>query len=81
MTAPAGLCGSCGTPMQWSFIHGDLVVRCDTCIDFFAVDSGTEGAGVDHRERREAVMPDGRPIRCIERIVQDASFNADCEVL
>jgi len=80
MNAPAGLCGSCGMPMHWTFIHGELMVLCETCMDIFAVDGGTESAGVDHREGREAVMPDGRPIRSTERIVQDASFNADCEV-
>ena len=41
-------------------------------MDFFAVDSGTEDAEYGVREGREAVMPDGRPIRSIERIVQDA---------
>ena len=56
------------------------MVLCDTCTDFFAV-NGPEVAGGDYREGREAVMPDGRPIRSIERIVQDAQFIADCEVL
>ena len=68
-------------PMQWCFIHGEEHVKCDTCMDFFAVDSGIEVAGCGLREGREAVMPDGRPIRHIERIVQDAHSIADCEVL
>ncbi len=72
MSAPAGLCGSCGLPMQWCFIHGELAVRCSECIDFFPVDSGTEAAGYEVHEGREAVMPDGRPIRSIEEIVQNA---------
>ena len=55
------------------------MVLCETCMDFFAVD-GPEVAGGSHQEGREAVMPDGRPIRSIERIVQNAQFNADCEV-
>ena len=55
------------------------MVLCDTCTDFFAV-NGTDVAGHEVCEGREAVMPDGRPIRSIERIVQDASINADCEV-
>jgi len=58
--------------MEWCFIDGDLVVRCDTCWDMFAVDSGTGVAEYGVREGREAVMPDGRPIRSIEEIVQDA---------
>ena len=56
------------------------MVRCSECLDFFAVDSGMEVAGVNHHEGREAVMPDGRPVRSIEEIVQNASINADCEV-
>ncbi len=75
MSAPAGLCISCQRPMQWSVIRGELVVRCRECMDFFAVDSvlqGTEVAGYGVREGREAVMPDGRPIRSIEEIVQNA---------
>ena len=70
--------------MQWCFIHGEHMVRCDTCWDFFAVEM-EEVHGINiaeaNREGREAVMPDGRPIRSIERIVQDASSIADCEVL
>ena len=58
-------------------MHGELVVRCDTCHHFFEdfgveLGSGPEVAGDVLREGREAVMPDGRPIRSIERIVQDA---------
>ncbi len=80
MSAPAGMCVSCGMPMQWCFIHGEQMVRCDTCMDFFAVGGGMEVAGTEYREGREAVMPDGRPIRSIEEIVQNASIIADCEV-
>ena len=76
MSAPAGLCESCGMPMQWCFIHGELVVRCDGCIDLFPVDSsyGTEVAG-GNREGREAVMPDGRPVRSLSLIAKD---RAEC---
>ena len=49
MSAPAGLCGSCGMPMEWTFIEGELMVRCETCTDLFAVD-GMEVAGVKHQE-------------------------------
>ena len=76
VSAPAGLCGSCGMPMHWCFIGGEMMVMCDTCMDIFGMDT----AGVDVHEGREAVMPDGRPIRSIERIVQNASINTDCEV-
>ena len=65
--------------MQWCFIHGELHCRCDQCLDFFAVDSGMEYAGCEQSEGREAVMPDGRPIRTLEEIVHNATFNADCE--
>ena len=65
--------------MQWCFIHGELMARCRQCIDFFAVDSGTEDAGVSIVRGREAVMPDGRPIRSIEEIVQNARFHSYCE--
>ena len=63
---------SCGGAMQWCFIDGEQMVRCSQCIDFFAVDTGMEDAGSANREGREAVMPDGRPIRSIEEIVQNA---------
>ena len=65
MTAPGGLCESCGGPLNWTFIDGELYTSCPLCV-------GMDLAGVDVHEGREAVMPDGRPIRCIERIVQDA---------
>ncbi len=68
MSAPAGLCISCGRTMQWCFIHGELHVRCRVCMDLFAV--GTEVA-VDYREGREAVMPDLRPVRPISLIAMD----------
>ena len=59
--------------MQWCFIHGEQMVRCSHCLDFFAVDGvtlGTEVAG-GNREGREAVMPDGRPIRDLSLIAMD----------
>jgi len=59
--------------MQWCFIHGEQMVRCDLCLDFFAV-SGTEVADED-REGREAVMPDGRPVRSLSLIAKD---RAEC---
>ncbi len=76
MSAPAGLCGSCGMPMHWTFIAGELMVLCDTCMDMFGdVDlPGTEVAG-DTCERREAVMPDGRPVRRLSLIAKD---RAEC---
>ena len=51
MSAPAGLCESCGLAMQWTFSGGELWVRCPRCTDLF----GTDLAG-DYREGREAVM-------------------------
>ena len=54
MVAPSGLCVSCGRSMNWCFIHGELHVRCTQCLDFFAVDVGTEVAGYGVREGREA---------------------------
>ena len=58
--------------MQWSVIRGELVVRCKECMDFFAVESSTEVAGVT-REGREAVMPDGRPVRSIGHIAMEGA--------
>ena len=58
--------------MQWCFIHGEHMVRCSHCLDFFAVDTGTEDAGVT-REGREAVMPDGRPVRSISQIAMEGA--------
>jgi len=57
--------------MEWCFLEGELMVRCDTCTDFFAVDEkGTEVAyGVP--EGREAVMPDLRPCRSIDLILAE----------
>ena len=67
--------------MHWCFFGDDLMVVCERCMDFFAEsDHGPDVAGVNYHEGREAVMPDGRPIRSLERIVQDAQFIADCEV-
>ena len=72
MSAPAGLCESCGMAMKWCFIRGDLHARCSQCMDFFAVDSGLEVAeGI--REGREAVMPDGRPCRSISQVAKDVA--------
>ena len=70
MSGPAGLCISCNRPMQWCFILGELMVRCSECMDFFAVGGGPDLAG-DNREGREAVMPDGRPVRPLLRIARD----------
>ena len=77
MAAPAGLCGSCGMPLQWTGGPGlELYVRCRYCADLFEEISvpGTEGAGV-YREGREAVMPDGRPCRSVSLIAKD---RAEC---
>jgi len=68
MSAPAGLCLSCGKPMQWTMIDGELYVRCRICRDLF----GTDVAGPEAYEGREAVMPDGRPVRSIDQIVLSA---------
>ena len=62
--------------MQWCFILDELHVRCDSCMDFFAVDPGNDvGMEVadDYREGREAVMPDGRPVRSVSQIAMDGS--------
>ena len=74
MSAPGGLCGSCGLPMQWNFTAGELLVRCCRCLDFFDVDLGTVSAE-EFREGREAVMPDGRPVRGLSLIAKD---RAEC---
>ena len=65
MTAPGGLCESCGLPLRWCFLEGELYTVCDECY-------GMDLAGMDVHEGREAVMPDGRPVRSINLIVQDA---------
>ncbi len=54
--------------MHWTFLGGEMMVMCDTCTDLFSV--GTEVAG-GHREGREAVMPDGRPVRSLSQIARD----------
>jgi len=69
VTAPGGLCESCGQPLRWCFLGGLLHTVCDECY-------GLELAEGDHREGREAVMPDGRPVRGIELVVQDARLSA-----
>ena len=73
MSAPAGLCGSCGMPMHWTFIRGELHVMCDTCTDLFEVVEGMYGTEVagSYREGREAVMPDGRVVRGLSLIAMD----------
>ena len=70
MSAPGGLCGSCGSPLQWTGAHDGLLVRCRYCIDLFEFDPGPEYAD-EVREGREAVMPDGRPVRSISHIAKD----------
>ena len=50
------------------------MVRCSECMDFFAVGFGMEFAG-EYREGREAVMPDGRPVRGLSLIAKD---RAEC---
>jgi len=74
MSAPGGICVSCGGELQWCFVGEKMMVRCPRCPDLFGTDVAYEV-----REGREAVMPDGRPVRNIERIVQDAYSIADCE--
>ena len=76
MTAPAGLCESCGMPMQWTFMDTVLMVRCEYCFDFFGSDPGTEVAG-EYREGREAVMPDGRPIRSTVQIAANDAYREE----
>ena len=49
---------------------GSLMVRCPECMDLF----GTEVAH-EVGEGREAVMPDGRPIRSVALIAKD---RAEC---
>ena len=63
--------------MQWCFVGGELVVRCSECMDFFAVDEPFSGMEVadEVREGREAVMPDGRPVRDLSLIAKD---RAEC---
>ena len=51
MSAPAGLCGSCGLPMQWCFIGGGMFVRCKVCMDLFEEDG--EVARILQYEKRE----------------------------
>ncbi len=76
MAAPAGVCGSCGSPMQWSVepvSQGGILVRCQYCADLF--ESGMDIAlGV--REGHEAGLLDGRPIRSLLQIAKD---RAECE--
>ena len=76
MSAPAGLCGSCGSPLQWTGAHDGILVRCKYCADLFEFDPvpGTEVA-YEVREGREAVMPDGRPVRSLSLIAKD---RAEC---
>ena len=38
MAAPAGLCESCGRPLQWTFLGSELYVRCSQCADLFEID-------------------------------------------
>ena len=75
MSAPGGTCISCGKPLEWTVWLDEMWVRCPQCLDLF----GTDIAGVSYREGREAVMPDGRPCRSMELIVQDASIHAVCK--
>jgi len=50
VSAPAGVCVSCGRLLQWTFIDGLLYVRCRICYDLFGMDVAGEGT----RGRREA---------------------------
>jgi len=73
MVAPAGTCVSCGQPLSWTFVGDQMYVRCAGCPDLFGTDFAH---GI--REGREAVMPDGRPIRTTSQI---ANSFAECEAL
>ena len=75
MAAPAGLCESCGLPMQWTCLDEVMYVRCAHCSDLFEVD-GPEVAGTEYHEGHEAMMPDGRPVCPIDTIVQIANSTA-----
>ena len=57
MSAPAGVCVSCGVALQWTMHDGLLYVRCRYCPDLF----GTDLASSESRERREAVMAEDYP--------------------
>ncbi len=67
MSAPGGLCGSCGSPLQWTVRAEDLLVRCRFCAELFEED-GMDIAG-EVREGREAEAGRGVPIK---GIVQNA---------
>ena len=59
--------------MQWHFNREVLMVRCRYCTDMFEeCETGMVVAVCEGHEGREAVMPDERPVRSIEEIVQNA---------
>jgi len=74
MTAPGGLCGSCGSSMQWTGAHDGILVRCKHCADLFEFDPGTVVAG-EGREGHEAETLHGRPVRSLSLIAKD---RAEC---
>ncbi len=73
MAAPAGLCASCGSPLQWSVPDSQegILVRCRYCADLF--EDGTYLAG-EVREGHETETLRGRPIRSVSQIAMDHSF-------
>ena len=42
MSAPGGLCGSCGMPLKWCFAGSEMMVHCVYCYDLFGVDLAYE---------------------------------------
>ena len=68
--SPGGLCWACGDPMQWTFIAGEVHVRCDGC---YELDFGMELAGATG-DGHEAKLPDGRPCRSLLQIAQSSAF-------
>ena len=38
VSAPGGVCVSCGGPMQWTVFRGEMWIRCRRCFDMFGTD-------------------------------------------
>nr|APC94151.1 hypothetical protein [uncultured marine virus] len=64
MSAPGGMCESCGMPMSWTFAHGELWVRCEGCPDLLAenfskpvVQKVQEARARERREASEDEFP------------------------
>ena len=61
MTAPAGPCEWCGGPQYWTFIQGEMYVKCQGgCLGLFAdVEGPPSSVSEEYASKIRSVIGDG----------------------